>query len=108
MSAWPTSLTCHAKIPSARVSASARPATRPAGALAWRFTPQTWGSRDRRPAPRFLSNYNNDADLDMRWLRKLPPSGSAAPLISRVGASGLKMGRAVAIFESVLGSDDGR
>jgi len=36
-------------------------------------------SRDRRPAPRFLSNYDNNADLDMRWLRKLPPLGSGAP-----------------------------
>src|SRR5262249_13667082 len=41
-------LTCHASIPSARVIVSVRPGTRPAGALAWRFTPlPPRGCRDR-------------------------------------------------------------
>src|SRR5262249_21263756 len=32
-------------------------------------------------------NYGTDADRDGRWLRKLPPLGSGAPLILLVGAS---------------------
>ena len=53
-------------------------------------------------------SYGTDADLDGRWLRKLPPLGSGAPPIPLVGASGLKMAGLSQSSKSGLGGDDGR
>src|SRR5262249_21777630 len=50
----PKSLTCHTSIPSARFIVSGKPVTRPASALALRFTPQTWAESRSTPCTTVL------------------------------------------------------